>query len=78
MSDPQEVKFCSVILDTAIDKPLDYSLPEELVSKAKVGMRVEIPVRGKICKGTHFVVHRRLIIVLETDLVSKYAQLTWI
>lgn len=52
MSDPQEIKFCSVILDTAVDKALDYSLPEELVSKAKVGMRVEIPVRGKLCKGT--------------------------
>lgn len=45
MSDPFH-KFASIILDVSVDKLLDYGLTEEQATKAKCGMRVEVPVRG--------------------------------
>ena len=50
----EENTFASVVVDYAIDKPLDYLLPAALKSDAKVGMRVLVPIRGKPCKGTIF------------------------
>lgn len=43
--------YASVLLDSGIDKPLDYSIPEELLAKALPGMRVLVPVRGSMRKG---------------------------
>lgn len=43
--------FASVILDIALDTPLDYSIPLEFTSLAQPGVRVEIPVRGKMQTG---------------------------
>ena len=45
-------KYASVVLDTSIDKTLDYMIPEELLPSAKPGVRVEIPVRGSKTTGT--------------------------
>jgi primosomal protein N' (replication factor Y) len=45
------MKFASVILDVAIDKPLDYSIPESLVGHVQRGMRVEVPLRGGLQSG---------------------------
>jgi primosomal protein N' (replication factor Y) len=44
--------FAVVVVDQAIDKPLDYAIPEELQEKAAVGKRVSVPVRGKLQKGS--------------------------
>lgn len=43
--------YISVILDTALDKSLDYSVPVELFSQVKLGIRVEVPVRNRLQKG---------------------------
>lgn len=44
-------KYASIVLDVALDKPLDYSIPQDLLSSIKVGMRVEVPVRNSLQKG---------------------------
>jgi primosomal protein N' (replication factor Y) len=49
MSDAQ---VASVILDHALDRPLDYAVPEHLRSSAQAGMRVLVPVKGSLRKGT--------------------------
>jgi len=43
--------YASVLLDSGIDKPLDYAIPEELRAKALPGMRVLVPVHGSMRKG---------------------------
>ena len=45
-------RFATVVLDVAIDRPLDYGLPDEWIDSAKPGMRVVVPIRGKPSKGT--------------------------
>lgn len=40
-------KYGSILLDIAIDKPLDYGIPDELTSLAEKGSRVAVTVRGK-------------------------------
>lgn len=44
-------KYASVILDLAIDKPLDYEIPEPMIGQLKRGMRVKVPVNGKLQGG---------------------------
>src|SRR3990167_6933619 len=44
--------FAKVVLDQAIDRPLDYGIPEHLSLQAKPGVRVIVPVRNKPRKGT--------------------------
>ncbi len=44
--------FVSVFLDQSLQKPLDYAVPDELVDVVQVGMRVEVPLRKSIAKGT--------------------------
>ena len=43
--------FASVILDVAIDKILDYAIPDTLISSIQIGSRVEVPVRGRLTAG---------------------------
>lgn len=45
------VKYASVILDISIDKHLDYGITADLLPVIKRGMRVEVPVRGKLRTG---------------------------
>lgn len=45
------MQYASVVLDVALDKPLDYSIPIEMAAQAKVGMRVEVPVRNSSQTG---------------------------
>ncbi len=47
-------RVATVILDTNIEKPLDYSIPEDMLHKLLPGMRVEIEVKGSIRKGFIF------------------------
>lgn len=44
-------KFASIILDVSIDKYLDYGIPAEYIPAIKRGMRVEVPVKGKLRTG---------------------------
>jgi primosomal protein N' (replication factor Y) len=48
--------YASVVLDLALDKPLEYGVTEELSSRISPGVRVEVPVRGKIRQGTVYAV----------------------
>ncbi len=43
--------FVSVILELAIDKPLDYGVPPELTSQVKKGKQVMVPIRNQLRKG---------------------------
>lgn len=47
-------EICSVILDDAIDRTLDYLIPSHLISQIKPGMRVHVPVKGSVRKATVF------------------------
>jgi primosomal protein N' (replication factor Y) len=49
--------FARVILETNINKALDYSIPLYLNSKIKKGMLVEVPLRGKLKKGYILSIH---------------------
>lgn len=42
-------QFASILLDLAIDKPLDYGIPESL--QIKRGMQVHVPLRGRLRTG---------------------------
>jgi primosomal protein N' (replication factor Y) len=55
MSNAENINFLTiaeVILDDALDKPLDYLIPNELTEKALAGSRVKIPVRKSYRQGT--------------------------
>jgi primosomal protein N' (replication factor Y) len=43
--------YVSVILDLSIGKALDYLLPDEMRAVIRRGMRVEVPIRGKLHTG---------------------------
>lgn len=47
MSESSYKKYVSVVLDVAIDKTLDYGVPENFIDLVRRGIRVEVPVRGK-------------------------------
>ena len=47
-------KYASIILDVAIDKTLDYGIPEDQLAHVQRGMRVAIPIRGKLQNGYVF------------------------
>jgi primosomal protein N' (replication factor Y) len=44
--------FVEVFLDQNLAKPLDYSIPSELWGRVEVGMRVEVPLKSTLKKGT--------------------------
>ncbi|MDF2578052.1 MAG: priA [Chlamydiales bacterium] len=46
--------YAEVILDLSIQKTLDYGVPLEFISQIKPGMRVQVPIRGQLRKGTVF------------------------
>lgn len=43
--------YASVILEVSIDKSLDYGIPDALAPTLRPGMRVEVPLRGKMQEG---------------------------
>ena len=49
------MKYVKVILDLSFDKPLTYSVPVSLESKAKIGARCIVPV-GKTRKHWGFII----------------------
>lgn len=44
-------QYASIVLDLALDKLLDYSIPPDIALQAKPGIRVEVPVKNRIQKG---------------------------
>jgi primosomal protein N' (replication factor Y) len=52
MPDTEDTVIAAVILDSAIDKSLDYRVPKELAALAIPGMRVKVPVRNALRAGT--------------------------
>lgn len=46
------MKYAEILLDSAIDRPLDYEIPEEHRGAIEQGMRVEVPLRNRTEKGT--------------------------
>lgn len=73
-------KFAAVILDVAIDKSLDYEIPEKFLDKVKRGIRVEVPVRGHIRAGyvvelkdtsEYFPVKPINKVISETEIISE-------
>lgn len=44
-------KFASIILESNIEKTLDYSVPTNLLGKIKEGQLVEVPLRKSLKKG---------------------------
>jgi primosomal protein N' (replication factor Y) len=46
--------FASVVLDNALDKALDYSIPLHLAKKIAIGVRVIVPLRSNLRHGTVF------------------------
>ena len=45
------MKYAAVLLDVSLDKTLDYEIPSQLLDKACIGARVEVPIRGNSCPG---------------------------
>jgi len=50
--DRGSLSIAEVLLDQQLDKPLDYLIPPELIDQIRTGLRVEVPVRQSIKKGT--------------------------
>lgn len=44
--------FVEVLLDQNLAKPLDYAVPKEFWDRIEVGMRVEVPLKSTLKKGT--------------------------
>lgn len=51
MNQQHFVKYASVVIDLSIDKLLEYGVGPDLAEQARRGMRVEVPVRGKLQTG---------------------------
>lgn len=58
-------RVASVVLDQALDFPLDYEIPEQFLGTIQPGMRVKVPLRSTWRFGT----------IIATKSVSSYAQL---
>lgn len=48
----EEPCVASVVLDSNIDRPLDYAIPKSLIGRIYPGMRVEVPLRKTVRLGT--------------------------
>ncbi|MBS4169106.1 primosomal protein N' [Parachlamydia sp. AcF125] len=50
--EPQKfTKYAAVVLDVALEKALDYGIPDDLLVHAQKGVRVEVPLRGSLRNG---------------------------
>lgn len=51
MTKQQFSRYASVILDLSLDKKLDYGIPTTLIDQVQPGVKVSVPLRGKIRHG---------------------------
>src|SRR5579862_4537075 len=54
MLDSKKLSVAAVILDQALDDALDYLIPQDLLGKLHVGMRVKVPVKTSLRLATVF------------------------
>src|SRR3990170_1016872 len=76
---PTSLKYASVVLDAAIEKLLDYEIPPGMEDKIEPGMRVSIPLRRQLKKGTVFSIKEKpdfSPVKPISELLSKTAPLT--
>ncbi len=66
MRNPQSPRYAGIILDQAIDKMLDYSIPPHLENQISIGSRVVVPVNNSSAKGT--------VWKLEKETTSPYTK----
>ena len=66
MPDPQEI--AEVVLDDAVDRPLDYRIPQNLLGKVAIGTRVHVPVRRSQRQGT-------VIAIKDSSLFAKLQEI---
>jgi primosomal protein N' (replication factor Y) len=52
MNQDHETRYVRVIVDRAIHRELDYSLPDALAARVGVGSRVRVPIRDKSALAT--------------------------
>ena len=52
MNQDHETRYVRVIVDRAIHRELDYSLPESLAERIGIGSRVRVPFRDKSALAT--------------------------
>ena len=52
MNHEHAARYVRVIVDRAIHRELDYSLPENLAARVGVGSRVRVPFRDKSALAT--------------------------
>ncbi|MGD0664894.1 MAG: primosomal protein N', partial [Rhabdochlamydiaceae bacterium] len=45
-------QYAAVVVDLAVPKALDYEIPAESLHLAEIGMRVKVPLRGRLYPGT--------------------------
>jgi len=50
----EEPRVAAVVLDSAIDRLLEYAIPDNLAGKIEPGVRVQVPVRKTLKAGTVF------------------------
>jgi len=64
-----KTRFASVILDEAIDRELDYSIPPDFPVNIAIGTRVLVPLRSQLRKGT-------IIDLRETSSIASIKPIT--
>src|SRR5439155_26501891 len=52
INDQQLIRYVRIIVDRAIHRELDYSVPENLAGRVGVGSRVRVPLRDKSALAT--------------------------
>ncbi|NNM43938.1 MAG: primosomal protein N' [Chlamydiae bacterium] len=58
MSESARNSVATVVLDTGIDKPLDYQIPDELAHQISLGSRVLVPIQKRFCPGIVINLHQ--------------------
>jgi primosomal protein N' (replication factor Y) len=81
----EEYRFAAVVLDSALDRPLDYAIPADM--KVRPGSRVRVPVRTSVRLGTILELKARpgvanvvSILEVEPPVISEelFALMQWI
>jgi len=44
-------KVAKVVLDSHLDRPLDYAIPKQMQTQIRIGMRVQVPLKSSLQKG---------------------------
>jgi len=72
------MKYASVVLDTHIDKVLDYSVPSSLLTILKPGARIETTLRGRKMRGYIYALKDDSDVPRVKPLLGVLPENTWI